>query len=87
MELLQKYSVKQSFFATGKPLDNAVAETFFSTFTREEAYRREYTSEQHFRRSVEEYIWFYNEVRPHQTLNYKTPQAFEENFRFKFIEK
>lgn len=29
----------------------------------------------------EEYIRFYNEVRPHQTLNYKTPQAFEDNYR------
>ena len=86
-ELLQKCGVKQSFSATAKPLDNAVAETFFSTFKREEAYRREYTSEQHFRRSVEEYIRFYNEVRPHQTLNFKTPQAVEENFQARFIEK
>ena len=87
MELLQKCNVRQSFSATAKPLDNAVAEAFFSTFKREEAYRREYTSEQHFRRSVEEYIRFYNEVRPHQTLNFKTPQAFEENYRSGFPEK
>ena len=86
-ELLQKYGVKQSFSATAKPLDNAVAETFFATFKREEAYRREYTSEQHFRRNVEEYIRFYNEVRPHQTLKFKTPQAFEDAFRSHFIEK
>lgn len=79
--LFQQCGVKQSFSATARPLDNAVAETFFSSFKREEAYRKDYTSEQHFRRSVEEYIWFYNEVRPHQTLNYKTPQAFEENYR------
>lgn len=79
--LFQKYGVKQSFSATARPLDNAVAETFFSTFKREEAYRKDYTSEQHFRRSVEEYIRFYNEVRPHQTLNYKTPQAFEEAYK------
>ena len=78
--LFQKYGVKQSFSATARPLDNAVAETFFSTFKREEAYRKDYTSEQHFRRSVEEYIRFYNEVRPHQTLNYKTPQAFEDAY-------
>lgn len=76
--LLQQCSVKQSFSATTRPLDNAVAETFFSTFKREEAYRRDYTSEQHFRRSTAEYIQFYNEVRPHQTLQYKTPQAFED---------
>ena len=79
--LFQKYGVKQSFSATARPLDNAVAETFFSTFKREEAYRKDYTSEQHFRRSVEDYIRFYNEVRPHQTLNYKTPQAFEEAYK------
>mgnify|MGYP002282937741 FL=1 len=78
--LFQRYGVKQSFSATARPLDNAVAETFFSTFKREEAYRKDYTSEQHFRRSVEEYIRFYNEVRPHQTLNYKTPQSFEDAY-------
>lgn len=81
MGLLQQYGVKQSFSASARPLDNAVAETFFSTFKREEAYRKDYTSEQHFRRSVEEYIRFYNEVRPHRTLNYKTPQAFEDAYK------
>ena len=86
VELLQKCGAKQSFSATGKPLDNAVAESFFSTFKREEAYRREYTSEQHFRKSVEGYIQFYNELRPHQTLNFKTPQGFEEDFQSRFIE-
>ena len=78
--LFQRYGVKQSFSATARPLDNAVAETFFSTFKREEAYRKDYTSEQHLRRSVEKYIRFYNEVRPHQTLNYKTPQSFEDAY-------
>lgn len=81
IELFQQCGVKQSFSAAARPLDNAVAETFFSSFKREEAYRKDYTSEQHFRRSAEEYIRFYNEVRPHQTLNYKTPQAFEDNYR------
>ncbi len=74
---MQECGVKQSFSASGKPLDNAVSEAFFATFKREEAYRREYTSEKHFCQSVEKYIRFYNEARPHQTLNYKTPQAFE----------
>ena len=64
-KLLQQYNVKQSFSASGTPLDNAVAETFFATFKKEETYRREYTSERHFRKSVDEYIRFYNEVRPH----------------------
>lgn len=78
--LLQQHGVKQSFSATARPLNNAVAKTFFSSFKREEAYRKDYTSKQHFRRSVDEYIRFYNEVRPHWTLNYKTPQAFEDAY-------
>lgn len=85
--LFQEHAVKQSFSASARPLDNAVAEAFFSTFKREEAYRREYTSEQLFRRSVEEYIWFYNEIWPHQTLNYKTPQAFEDIYWERFTQK
>ena len=79
--LLQKCGVKQSFSATARPHDNAVAETFFASFKKEEAYRREYTSEQGYRKSVEQYIRFYNELRPHRTLKYKTPQAFEEAYR------
>lgn len=85
-QLLQSNGVKQSFSATDRPHDNAVAETFFSTFKKEEAYRREYISEQSFRKSVEQYIQFYNEVRPHQTLKYQTPQAFEDKHYAKFIE-
>ena len=79
--LLQKCEVKQSFSATARPHDNAVAETFFASFKKEEAYRREYTSEQSYRKSVEQYIRFYNELRPHRTLKYKTPQAFEEAYQ------
>ncbi len=43
--LFQRCGVKQSFSATARPRDNAVAETFFSTFKKEEAYRKDYTSE------------------------------------------
>lgn len=85
-QLLQANGIRQSFSATGRPHDNAVAETFFATFKKEEAYRREYTSEQSFRKSVEQYIQFYNEVRPHQTLKYKTPQAVEEKYWVQLIE-
>ena len=67
-ELLQKCGAKQSFSATARPHDNAVAEAFFASFKKEEAYRREYTSEQSYRKSVAQYVQFYNELRPHRTL-------------------
>ena len=79
-ELLQKCGAKQSFSATARPHDNAVAEAFFASFKKEEAYRREYTSEQSYRKSVAQYVQFYNELRPHRTLKYQTPQAFEEAY-------
>lgn len=78
--LLEQCGVEQSFSASGRPHDNAVAETFFATFKKEEAYRREYTSEQSFCKSVEKYVQFYNEVRPHRTLKYKTPQEYEDAY-------
>jgi transposase InsO family protein/transposase-like protein len=77
-KLLRQCGVRRSFSATNRPYDNAVAETFFATFKKEEAYRRDYSSEQNFRKSVEQYIQFYNEARPHKTLGYKTPMRFEE---------
>ncbi len=76
--LLRKCDVKQSFSKPATPRDNAVAETFFATFKKEEAYRREYSSLADFQKSVDEYMRFYNEVRPHQALAYKTPIRFEE---------
>ena len=50
--LLKSCSVNQSFSHTGRPIDNAVAETFFATFKREEAYRRFYNSEKDFKKAV-----------------------------------
>ena len=52
----------------------------FLLHSKKEAYRRDYSSENDFRKSVAQYIKFYNEMRPHQTLAYKSPAKFEELF-------
>ena len=83
-KLIKDNHIKQSFSASGKPIDNAVAESFFTTFKKEEAYRRNYYSEAEFRKSVDNYIAFYNYKRPHFTLKYKTPVSFEENYYQQF---
>lgn len=72
--------MKQSFSNPGSPLDNAVAESFFSTMKKEELYRIDYQSETQFRQRVEAYVSFFNHVRPHMSLNYKTPDQVEANF-------
>lgn len=75
--LLKECNAKQSLSAPGRPLDNAVAEAFFSAFKKEEAYRKDYTSERHFIESVTKYIDFYNNIRPHKTNHYRTPTEME----------
>ena len=80
VDLLMKLGIKQSFSAPGNPLDNAVAESFFATFKKEEAYRRNYTSERSFIVGVANYIEFFNNERQHETLNYHTPAEFERKF-------
>lgn len=76
-KLLRMNKVVQSFSKSGRPYDNAVAESFFASMKREEIYRRHYHSQRQFAESISDYIEFYNTKRPHSTLNYKTPDGFE----------
>lgn len=75
--LLSEHGFIQSFSASGKPHDNAVAEAFFASMKSEELYRQRYSSEKAFRSGVDEYISFYNKRKPHFSLNYKSPEQFE----------
>ena len=65
------------------PYDNSVMESFFSSMKREELYRTKYRSETDFRKTVDEYIIFYNTKRPHRKLQYKTPKQKEEEYALK----
>lgn len=70
---LRERGVTQSFSATGRPCDNAVAECFFRNLKTEELYRRNYRSFREFKVGVADYIRFYNERRPHFANNGRTP--------------
>ena len=82
-KLLRMNKVVQAFSNSGRPHDNAVAESFFASMKREEIYRTQYKSERQFRESIDHYIDFYNTRRPHSTLAYKTPDKFEELYAAK----
>lgn len=77
---LNEHAMVQSLSRPGKPHDNAVIESFFSSMKREELYRREYRSEAAFRQGVAQYIEFYNTKRPHSALNHKTPAQAEQAY-------
>ena len=67
-QLLHDHAFVQSFSHSGRPHDNAVAESFFASLKKEELYRRDYPSEANFKHGIDSYIEFYNTQRPHRTL-------------------
>lgn len=77
---LRGKGVARSFSPSGSPHDNAVAEAFFNSLKKEELYRRRYSSEVDFKRSLQKYVHFYNYERPHKYLGYETPAQFEDSF-------
>lgn len=78
--LLKSCGVTQSFSTPGVPYDNAVAESFFSAFKKQETYRHQYQTKKELEASVAEYIEFFNSERPHRKLKMLTPVEFEEAY-------
>ena len=76
-------NIIQSFSKTGKPHDNAVAESFFALLKREELYRTDYKSEREFIDAVNDYIHNYNTKNHHSKLHYKSPARYEEEYEEK----
>ncbi len=79
-EKLRKLNIKQSFSKPGTPYDNAVVESFFSCLKREELYVEEIENFDDLLNHVKHYIEFYNNLRPHQSLEYKTPSQVEMDY-------
>jgi putative transposase len=73
-------NISQSFSPKGNPYHNSVMESFFSSLKSEELYRLNYRSISDFHKHVDKSIHKYNYERPHDTLLYKTPNAFEQAF-------
>jgi putative transposase len=72
--LLEASGVNVSMDGRGRYLDNIFTERLWRTVKYEEVYLKDYQSIQEARISMREYIRFYNEERPHQSLDYQTPQ-------------
>jgi len=68
----------QSMSRKGNPYDNAVSESFFNTLKTEEVYQTTYFTKQQARTCIFEYIEiYYNRVRLHSSLGYRSPVEFE----------
>jgi len=77
-DLLGSFKMVQSMSGTGNCYDNAVAESFFHTLKTELVYHERYHTRMEAKRSIFEYIEvFYNRIRKHSALGYKSPEEFE----------
>lgn len=73
-----KLGITQSMGRVGSALDNAAAESFFSTLDHELLTRRRYATRAEARREVATWIdGFYNRVRRHSSCDMKPPVVYE----------
>ena len=63
----------------GRALNNIFVERLWRTVKYEEIYLKKYDSLPSLLLGLTEYFMFYNNARPHQSLNYKTPSAVYKN--------
>ena len=70
--------VRPSMGSVGDAYDNAMAESFFSTLEAELLSRRRFTSQAEARMACFSYVeGWYNPVRLHSSLGYRSPMAYE----------
>ena len=54
-------------------MDNIFNERLWRSVKYEEVYLKDYQSVPEAKQGINDYMTFYNQERPHQSLNYKTP--------------
>lgn len=81
-EICGAYGIHQSMSSTGNCYDNAMAESFFATLKKGHVFRERFRTKEEARRKLFAYLEiFYNRVRRHSSLGYKSPVAFEQQQR------
>ena len=80
-ELLANNQLNPSMSRKGNCWDNAPTESFFHSLKTELVYFENYQTREDAKKSIFEYIEvFYNRLRLHSAINYKTPVDYENNF-------
>src|SRR5918996_1622217 len=71
--LLEQHGVRVSMDGKGRYTDNLFIERLWRSLKYEEGYLKAYMDGREARGGIGTYLEFYNTVRPHQTLGYRTP--------------
>jgi len=72
LQLVLGAGVQVSMDGKGRAIDNIFTERFWRSLKWENVYLHDYESPKAARSGIGEYMEFYNERRPHQSLNYAT---------------
>lgn len=76
-KLLKTYGIQSSMSRSGNCYDNAYIESFWGTLKKELVYGEKYLTRRDARLSIFEYIEaFYNRIRKHSSLGYKSPEQY-----------
>jgi transposase InsO family protein len=79
--ILKEYHIPHSYSAKGYPYDNSPMESFNSIIKKEEVYTTTYKDFQDAKLALFEYIeGYYNTVRIHSSIDYYTPNEFEDAY-------
>lgn len=70
---LEEKSVQISMDGKGRCLDNILVERLWRSVKYEEVYLKNYSTPLEAFKGLKDYFHFYNNSRPHQSLDYKTP--------------
>ena len=71
--ILKEHNVRISMDGRGRCMDNIFTERLWRSLKYEEVYLKSYRDMNDAQNNIAEYFRFYNERRPHQSLNYQTP--------------
>ena len=76
--LIETFDIKRSLSKKGCPYDNAVAEATFKIFKTEFVYQNVFKSLEELQMYLSDYVNWYNNIRIHSSLGYRTPTQFRE---------
>ena len=75
-EFLESFQISRSLSMKGCPYDNAVAESTFKMIKTEFVASRRFDSIEQLRLELADYVHWFNNIRLHSTLGYRTPVEF-----------
>jgi putative transposase len=70
---LEEAGIAVSRDGRGRALDNVFVERLWRSVKYEDIYIKDYEQVQELESGLRAYFWFYDEERPHQSLDYRTP--------------